>query len=339
MSTRLPNSSLTKSSEEGKYGKHRVKNVEIWKENHMNKCKYLLLLFIIILIGIITVDAAPCQVVRGDGKNKGDEISCGTENFYVIQMDQDEITLFAKYNLKVGRNWFVGPGSAGLQNVEVAGSDVGIQSNECSASSGSVDGVSYDVSTCSEYATDEAKMKYFNNYYNYLKDTVKIKGDLTVLQPDMSWLGQAGCNHTVYQAASSRPTEEVNCTNSGYPFLYTTSYLLSKKISVYIEGKLSFTEYPTIEQSSGLSSLRTVPFGAGYRPVVIMKKNNVFEEKEISNEGDYKNSNKSGQIVDVKDTLKASYIGYCLGTIILILGIMVLYQEHRKGKIEIKIRD
>lgn len=304
----------------------------------MKKFRYLFLLFILILMGTRTVNAAPCRVVGGSGRNKGDEISCGTENFYIIKVDSDEMILFAKYNLKVGKNWF-SDSTGGLQNVAVNGPNVGIQSSDCKATIGSVDGVSYNVSTCSEYATDEVRTKYFNNYYNYLKDTVKITGDLTVLQPDMNWLGQAGCKHTIYQAVGSGQTEDVNCKDSGYSFLYSTSYLLSKKISVYSDGKVSVSEYPTMEQSSGLSSVKTVPFGAGYRPVVIMKKNNIFEEKEIANENNHRNSNKNNQIVNVKDTLKASYIGYCLGTVVLILGIMVLYQEQRKGKMEIKIKE
>ncbi|MCI8346457.1 MAG: hypothetical protein HFJ12_00725 [Bacilli bacterium] len=300
----------------------------------MKKYKCLLLLFIM-MIGVISVNAAPCKVVKGSGEKIGDEISCGTENFYVIKVNQEKMVLLAKYNLKVGKNWFTNSTGV-LQNVSVTGSDVGIQSDDCTTA-GSLDGVSY-IATCSEYATDEVKAQYFNNYYNYLKNTVKIMGNLTVLQPDMALLEQAGCKYTIYQEVSNIPTEDVNCQNSGNPFLYSTSYLLSKKVSIFSDGKVVLTEYPTLEQS-GKSGIRTLPYGAGYRPVVIMKKDNTFEAKEISNEGDYKDSKKSDQIVDVKDTFKASYIGYCLGTIILILGIMVLYQEHRKGKIEIKIRD
>ena len=51
------------------------------------------------------------------------------------------------------------------------------------------------------------------------------------------------------------------------------------------------------------------------------------------------NNNKNGtQTVDVEDTFKTAYIGYCIGTIILIFGIMVIYQSYRKEKQEIKIK-
>ena len=45
----------------------------------------------------------PCTIVSGDGTNVGDEITCGTENFYVMSNDGNNITMLAKYNLKVGR--------------------------------------------------------------------------------------------------------------------------------------------------------------------------------------------------------------------------------------------
>ncbi len=44
------------------------------------------------------------------------------------------------------------------------------------------------------------------------------------------------------------------------------------------------------------------------------------------------------QVVKVEDTLKKSYIGYVIGTVILLLGIMVVYQEYNKSKLKIFIR-
>ena len=45
----------------------------------------------------------PCTIVSGDGTIVGDEIACGTEHFYVMSNDGSNITMLAKYNLKVGR--------------------------------------------------------------------------------------------------------------------------------------------------------------------------------------------------------------------------------------------
>ena len=44
-----------------------------------------------------------CTVISGDGTNVGDEVVCGSENFYVMSNDGNNITMLAKYNLKVGR--------------------------------------------------------------------------------------------------------------------------------------------------------------------------------------------------------------------------------------------
>ena len=43
-----------------------------------------------------------CHVISGNGKQIGDEIQCGTESFYVVSNDENQISLLAKYNLLVG---------------------------------------------------------------------------------------------------------------------------------------------------------------------------------------------------------------------------------------------
>ena len=51
---------------------------------------------------IIPVYAEQCRVVSGTGKQFGDEISCGTEHFYVLENKDNQTYLLAKYNLNVG---------------------------------------------------------------------------------------------------------------------------------------------------------------------------------------------------------------------------------------------
>ena len=43
-----------------------------------------------------------CKVVSGNGKDIGSEIACGTEHFYIIDSNKDEVKMLAKYNLNVG---------------------------------------------------------------------------------------------------------------------------------------------------------------------------------------------------------------------------------------------
>lgn len=75
-------------------------------------------------------------------------------------------------------------------------------------------------------------------------------------------------------------------------------------------------------------------YRASLRPIIRIKK---FEDEISTNDADSNNKTdtKSGQTVKVEDTFKTAYIGYCIGSIILILGIAVMYQTYRKSKAEI----
>ena len=70
----------------------------------MKKIVYTIVLFII-SIGI--TNAAKCNVISGTGKNIGDEIACGTEHFYVISNDGENVKMLAKYNLYYGKDYYL----------------------------------------------------------------------------------------------------------------------------------------------------------------------------------------------------------------------------------------
>lgn len=48
-----------------------------------------------------------CKIISGTGYNLGDEIKCGTEEFYVVKSTDEEITMLAKYNLYVGKEYYI----------------------------------------------------------------------------------------------------------------------------------------------------------------------------------------------------------------------------------------
>ena len=60
------------------------------------------ILFAILLLIPFLVYAENCEVVTGTGKDIGDEIKCGTENFYLIEYNGTQTKMVAKYNLFVG---------------------------------------------------------------------------------------------------------------------------------------------------------------------------------------------------------------------------------------------
>ena len=58
---------------------------------------------LILFIGI--ANAKSCTVISGTGKNLGDEIACGSENFYVISNDGEQVKMLSKYNLLIGNSY------------------------------------------------------------------------------------------------------------------------------------------------------------------------------------------------------------------------------------------
>lgn len=68
----------------------------------MKKAIYFIILF---FGGFIIARAEGCNVISGDGTKIGDEITCGTEHFYVISNDGKNIKMLSKYNLLVGETF------------------------------------------------------------------------------------------------------------------------------------------------------------------------------------------------------------------------------------------
>ena len=69
----------------------------------MKKVMYILVCF---LFCLMTVDAKVCKVISGDGTKVGDEIQCDSEYFYVLSNNGENVKMFAKYNLLVGRTFY-----------------------------------------------------------------------------------------------------------------------------------------------------------------------------------------------------------------------------------------
>ena len=67
----------------------------------MKKILLPILLFVMIMPLIVNAKEY-CKVVSGNGKDIGSEITCGTEHFYIIDSNKDEVKMLAKYNLNVG---------------------------------------------------------------------------------------------------------------------------------------------------------------------------------------------------------------------------------------------
>ncbi len=66
----------------------------------MKKLKYFLL--VVLFLPIMVSAKEYCTVVSGNGKDIGSEISCGGENFYIINNEGETLKLLSKYNLDTG---------------------------------------------------------------------------------------------------------------------------------------------------------------------------------------------------------------------------------------------
>ena len=71
----------------------------------MKNKRVILSIFLFIMLFPISVYSKEyCTITKGTGNDIGDQIKCGTENFYVINSDSNQISLLAIYNLLVGDN-------------------------------------------------------------------------------------------------------------------------------------------------------------------------------------------------------------------------------------------
>ena len=67
----------------------------------MKKYMFPILLFMMFIPFAVNAKGS-CNIVSGNGKDIGSEIACGTEHFYIIDSDTENIKMLAKYNLYTG---------------------------------------------------------------------------------------------------------------------------------------------------------------------------------------------------------------------------------------------
>ena len=68
----------------------------------MKRTVILFFLLLILPVSVYASGNSKCEVISGSGKDIGDEVACGTEHFYILDADGNDITLLSKYNLYVG---------------------------------------------------------------------------------------------------------------------------------------------------------------------------------------------------------------------------------------------
>ena len=168
------------------------------------------------------------NLVSGTGENVGDEICLGTECFYVIENDGENIQMLAKYNLEVGGNYDGSTlaaieNASGIQNEEMIGdptftsykgvtafsaSDYWNDSEEKWNAYPKYNYLGYDQPYV--YDNESIVYEYVENYVKYLNENYNLNasGKLISLEQLVN-LGCDGDNST--------------CTNAP-EWVYSTSY-------------------------------------------------------------------------------------------------------------------
>ena len=148
----------------------------------------------------------------------GDEITIGTESFYVISNDGTNINALAKYNLNVGD--YALTGTTGIQNASAIGYPTS-KNVTVPFSSDSQKGTNY-----SDYSGSIVE-GYVNNYVTYLNTNntgLNATGRL-ILKEELETLG---CSSSGY--SYTKEELETGYLSSGYPctnapsWVYSTSY-------------------------------------------------------------------------------------------------------------------
>lgn len=149
-----------------------------------------------------TIDSSACYVSLGTGKNVGDEITCGTESFYIMSVDDTNIKMLSKYNINSSTNR---------------------QSSSASTVEFSSKSTSYTGSEIEDY---------INDYSDYLSNSLGIKNTATIpVMADLTPLGcvlqggSADCTSSSYSWVYSSPYWVHYTSGNGVFGVMTTGYV------------------------------------------------------------------------------------------------------------------
>ncbi len=131
----------------------------------------------------------------------------------------------------------------------------------------------------------------------------------------------SSCPKWVYNYLSNSITHGGTVNSSGEGIWTMNSYSGNEyqAWNIYYSGGLYYN-----------NSVNRIDYNA-IRPVILIDKPTVSNNNDGATiEGEKNTKNSVDQEVNVKDTFRTAYIGYCIGTIILILGIVVIFQTYKK---------
>lgn len=230
-----------------------------------------------------------CKVTSGSIDKIGSEVSCGNDEYYVIESNSNTVSLFSKYNIKYDSDikgytqdsTDLGYPSKNSKDFDHNGYRNNDSNTYCQNSGGgcniytTVDGV-FVNGNVSGTVTNPSSL-YVEVGYGY-ENEKKIQFGSNLISVDLITLDQLkklGCNGT---------EPSLTCKNSGYDWIYSTSYWTStpgddtsRYVYVVIGGDTS-------NGSKGDVNYFTTPEDGnkwGFRPVITISKDAISSvEKE-----------------------------------------------------------
>ena len=200
------------------------------------------------------------RIVSGDLDTVGSEVCIGNECFYVISDTDTDVTLFAKYNLRLGSY----QSSKDAEFLEIA-DQTGLQDEICKGALNSLsDGAIFPINCVIEFANDTKKGTNYNdyegslveekvlNYKNYLESYVDVNEARLI---NLDELKDLGCSSTNM------------CQNSSYEWMKSTSFWTNIKK----DTNELYAVYNILPFSTAFSY--SYPL-FGVRPVIVVSKSN-----------------------------------------------------------------
>ena len=202
------------------------------------------------------------NIISGDGLTKSDEVCVDTQCFNVISSDENEVKLFAKYNLHIGNYCTSSSNCFALEN------PMGIQDSTAtgffsSASSSKpmigvhifANSVYWDKSIASTspyvYNENSSLYVYVENYKKYLEDLGLIVNEARLIS--LEEMKGVGCNDS-------------NCSYSSSSFLYNTTFWLGTASYAYPHMRCFYNNTGNIVYNA--CSIKTKVLGI--RPVIVI---------------------------------------------------------------------
>ena len=209
---------------------------------------------------VVSNGGIPTRIVSGDLDTVGSEVCIGNECFYVISDTDTDVTLFAKYNLRLGSY----QSSKDAEFLEIA-DQTGLQDEICKGALNSFsDGAIFPINCVIEFANDTKKGTNYNdyegslveekvlNYKNYLESYVDVNEARLI---NLDELKDLGCSSTNM------------CQDSSYEWMKSTSF--------WTNIKKDTTELYAVYNILPFSTAFSYSYPLfGVRPVIVVSKSN-----------------------------------------------------------------